>query len=93
MKKRILATLLTLAIVLSLVPGAFAKTNPTGQTVGTVLFYVSNAQDEQILVSQIPVATLEADMTAGLIDDTVHNYSLLDKFTTTVHQEAQGCFN
>jgi hypothetical protein len=90
MKQRILATILTFAIVVSLVPLAFAKTNPTGQTVGTVLFYVANAQGEQILVSQIPVAMLEADMTAGLIDDTVHNYSLLDKFTTTVHQEAQG---
>jgi hypothetical protein len=88
--KKLTALILTLSIILSLIPGAFAKTNPTGQTVGNVLFYVANAQGEQILVSQIPVATLEADMTAGLIDDTVHNYSLLDKFTTTVHQEAQG---
>jgi hypothetical protein len=91
--KKLLTAILTLSIILSLVPGAFAKTNPTGQTVGTVLFYVTNVKGEQILVSQIPVTTLETDMTAGLIDDTVHNYSLLDKFTTTVHQEAQGCFN
>jgi hypothetical protein len=33
---------------------------------------------------------MEADMQAGLIDTTNHNYSLLDKFTTTLHQEAQG---
>jgi hypothetical protein len=33
---------------------------------------------------------MEADMKAGRIDTTVHNYSLLDRYVTTVHQEAQG---
>ncbi len=69
---------------------AAAKTTAAGQTVGTVLFYVKNSAGEQILVSQIPVSEMEADMEAGLIDDTNHNYSVLDRYVTTVHQEAQG---
>ncbi|MDR0916849.1 MAG: S-layer homology domain-containing protein [Oscillospiraceae bacterium] len=90
MKKRIIVILLAVVLAFALVPSALAKTNPAGQTVGNVLFYVTNSRGEQILVSQIPVATMEADMKAGKIDTTVHNYSLLDKFTTTLHQEAQG---
>jgi hypothetical protein len=41
MKKRILAAILTLAIVISLVPSALAKTIPAGQHVDNVLFYVN----------------------------------------------------
>jgi hypothetical protein len=90
MKNRILATILTLAIVVSLAPSAFAKTSFAGQTVGNVLFYITNAKGEQILVSQLPVSQMETVMLAGLIDDVNHNYSLLDKFTTTLHQEGKG---
>lgn len=70
--------------------GASAKTIPAGQTVGTVLFYITNSAGERILVSQIPVGEMESDMAAGMIDDTNHNYSLLDRYVTTVHQEAEG---
>jgi hypothetical protein len=90
MKKRILAIVLALTLILALIPSAMAKTVPAGQTVGTVLFYVTNAQGEDILVSQIPVSEMESDLAAGKIDDTLHNYSILDKFVTVVHQEAQG---
>jgi hypothetical protein len=85
-------TAIALAVFISsyLVPAAEAKTTPNGQTVGSVLFYVTDSAGEQVLVSQLPVAMLEADMEAGLIDATLHNYSLLDRYTTTVHQEAQG---
>ena len=69
---------------------ASAKTIPQGQTVGDVLFYITNAGGERILVSEIPVTEMEADMEAGLIDDTLHNYSLLDRYVTTLHQEAEG---
>lgn len=86
-----LAFLLTLALSLSLLGlGAAAKTSPAGQTVGTVLFYVRNSAGEDVLVSRIPVSQMEMDMQAGLIDKTVHNYSVLDRYVTTVHQEAQG---
>jgi hypothetical protein len=87
--RNILSLLLALAIFAAAVPAA-AKTTPAGETVGTVLFYVENGAGEQILVSQIPVSEMEADMKAGKIDGTVHNYSLLDRFVTTLHQEAQG---
>jgi hypothetical protein len=90
MKKRVIALLLALVLATALMPFASAKTTPAGQTVGNVLFYVVNAKGEEILISQIPVSTMEADMAAGKIDATNHNYSLLDKFTTTLHQEAQG---
>lgn len=80
---------LTLALTLP-VSTASAKTMPSGQTVGDVLFYITNAAGERILVSEIPVSEMEADMEAGLIDDTLHNYSLLDRYITTLHQEAQG---
>ncbi|MDR1328454.1 MAG: S-layer homology domain-containing protein [Oscillospiraceae bacterium] len=78
-----------LLFALTALPAA-AKTTPAGETVGTVLFYITGSGGEEILVSQIPVAEMEADMKAGKLDETVHNYSLLDRFVTTLHQEAQG---
>ncbi|MDR1246980.1 MAG: S-layer homology domain-containing protein [Clostridiales Family XIII bacterium] len=69
---------------------ASAKTIPAGQTVGTVLFYVTNSGGEEILASHIAVSEMEADMKAGKISTQNHNYSLLDRFVTTLHQEAQG---
>ena len=90
MKKRVLTFLLAFVLAIALVPGAEAKTTPSGQTVGTVLFYITNAKGEEILVSHVAVSEMEADMAAGRIDDTLHNYSLLDRFVTTLHQEAQG---
>lgn len=89
--RRVTALALTLALVLpAFCVSASAKTNPAGQTVGTVLFYVENSAGDEVLVSHITVAEMEADMQAGLIDTTNHNYSVLDRFVTTVHQEAQG---
>ena len=82
-----LALICLMAAAAQPVPG---KTIPAGQTVGNVLFYITNAKGEEILVSQIPVSEMEADMAAGKIDSTLHNYSLLDRFVTTLHQEAQG---
>ena len=93
-KKKLVSTLLTAALTLTVfsVPAAeaSAKTTPSGQTVDTVLFYVENQKGEQILASQIPVSEMASDMAAGRIDRAVHNYSLLDRYVTTVHQEAQG---
>jgi hypothetical protein len=80
---------LTLALSLGALP-ASAKTVANGQTVDTVLFYVKNAAGEDILLSHISVAEMEADLTAGALDDTVHNYAVLDRYVTPVHQEAQG---
>lgn len=89
--RKYLAVILALALSLALFTiGAAAKTNPAGQTVGTVLFYARNSAGEDVLVAQIPVSEMEDDMQAGLIDTTVHNYSVLDRYVTTVHQEAQG---
>ena len=89
--KRTLSFFLAILLIAALcVIPASAKTIPAGQTVGTVLFYVVNRAGEEVLVSHIPVSEMEADMRAGLIDDTNHNYSVLDRYVTTVHQEAQG---
>ena len=89
--RRLAALGLTLALALSaLRPPASAKTNPDGQTVGTVLFYLKNQEGEEILASQIPVSEMEADMQAGRISTVNYNYSILDRYVTTVHQEAQG---
>lgn len=90
MKKRILSLALVMVMVLLMAPAALAKTTAAGQTVDVVLFYITNDKGEEILVSQIPVSEMEADMKAGEINTTVHNYSILDRFVTTVHQEAQG---
>jgi hypothetical protein len=90
MKKFFLAVLFAAISAVLLAVPAFAKTTSAGQTVGAVLFYTVNARGDEILVSKIPVSEMEADMKAGRIDDTLHNYSLLDKFVTTLHQEAQG---
>ncbi len=90
MKKRVFSLVLALSLALSLCCTAQAKTNPAGQTVDTTLFYVQNRAGEDILVSHVSVAEMEADMQAGKIDSTNHNYSILDRYVTTVHQEAQG---
>jgi len=90
MKKKLLSAALLFVFILSILPAAYAKTSPAGQTVDQVLFYITNSNGEEILVSQIPVTEMEADLKAGKIDATVHNYSLLDRYVTTLHQEAQG---
>ena len=89
--KKLAACVLALALVLPVFrTGTAAKTNPAGQTVGTVLFYVRNSESENVLISQIPISEMEADRRAGRIDTTLHNYSVLDRYVTTVHQEAEG---
>ena len=91
MKKRILSLILAVILCASvLIIPASAKTIPDGQTVGTVLFYVKNANNEKILVSQIDVSQIDADLKSGKIDNTVYNYSVLDHYITTLHQECQG---
>lgn len=93
MKKKMISTILAAVMSLSVcvVPaGVSAKTTPSGQTVNTALFYVENASGERILASQISVKDLESDLESGKIDKTVHNYSLLDRYVTPIHQEAQG---
>lgn len=90
MRRKLLGALLSLALLLSLVPAAQAKTVPTGQTVGTVLFYVTDKAGDRVLVSQIPVPEMVSDLKAGKVDSTLHNYSILDRYVTTVHQEAEG---
>ncbi|MDR1572505.1 MAG: S-layer homology domain-containing protein [Clostridiales Family XIII bacterium] len=91
MLRKLISALLAAALALGLSAVAVpAKTIPAGQTVGTVLFYITNAQGQEILVSGIAVSEMEADMKAGKIDTANHNYSLLDKYVTTLHQEAQG---
>ncbi|MBR5207377.1 MAG: S-layer homology domain-containing protein, partial [Erysipelotrichaceae bacterium] len=85
------ALLLAVIMMLSVMSiSVSAKTVNAGQTVGTVLFYVKNSNGEQVLVAEIPVSEMEKDMQAGKINSTNYNYSLLDRYTTTVHQEAQG---
>ncbi|MDR0445463.1 MAG: S-layer homology domain-containing protein [Oscillospiraceae bacterium] len=90
MKKLVSAILVAVLTLALLTLPASAKTVPAGQTVGNVLFYASTAKGGDILVAQIPVSEMERDMQDGKIDDTLHNYSILDRFVTTVHQEAQG---
>lgn len=80
------------AVMLIILTGspAAAKTHPDGQTVNTTFFYVINDKGQRILVSQIPVSRMETDMARGILDSKLHNYSVLDRYVTTVHQEAQG---
>lgn len=89
--KRILTLLLALTLTLTIgVAGAQAKTTSLGQTVDMTLFYIRSAAGEDVLVAHVPVSEMEADLAAGRIDGTNHNYSLLDRYVTPVHQEAQG---
>lgn len=90
MKRRLLGALLSAAMLLGLTPVVQAKTVPAGQTVGTALFYITNKAGEQMLVSQISVSEMVSDLKAGKIDSALHNYSILDRYVTTVHQEAEG---
>ena len=58
MKKRMICLILAVAMAMVIVPSASAKTTPAGETVGNVLFYVTNSRGEEILVSQIPVSEM-----------------------------------
>ncbi len=84
-----LALSLAMAAGISVAPAA-AKTTAGDQRVETAFFYVTNAAGQDILVSQLPVAAMEQDLENGMMDNTLHNYSLLDSYVTPVHQEAQG---
>ena len=90
MKKRMLSLALALFLVISMIPAAQAKTTPGSETVNTALFYITNDKGEDILVSHMPISGMDADMKAGKIGNAVHNYSMLDRYVTPVHQEAQG---
>lgn len=94
MKKKIISLILTVSMVAGLTAfstvGVSAKSNAGNQTVGTVLTYVKNSSGQEVLMSHIKVEQMVEDLKANKIDTTVHNYSLLDKYVTTVHQEAQG---
>ena len=59
-------------------------------TVDTVLFYVKNSDGEDILVSHISVSEMIGDIAHGAVSNENHNYSTLDRYVTTVHQEGQG---
>ena len=90
MKKLVSTILLTALSLSALCVPASAKTQPNGQTVDMVLFWVTNSAGEDVLVSHTKVSEMEADMQAGKISAVNHNYSVLDKYVTTLHQEAQG---
>jgi len=90
MKKLISIILAAVMCVSALIIPASAKTIAAGQTVDTVLLYAENKAGERVLVSHVRVSDMEADLKAGKISDLNHNYSVLDRYVTTVHQEAQG---
>ena len=90
MKRRIFCIALIFALILAVMPAASAKTTPNDQTVETVFFYATNSDGQQVLVSQLPVADMAADLDAGRINNELHNYVTLDHYITPVHQEAQG---
>lgn len=81
----IAAVMIAVLLPVMAVPAA-AKTVANGETVNTVLFYAKDQTGERVLVSQIPVTTLAEENR----DLSVHNYSLLDRYVTTLHQEATG---
>ena len=62
MKKTVTCLVLALLLIVLVAVPAVAKTTPAGETVGNVLFYITNSNGEEILVSQIPVSEMEADM-------------------------------
>lgn len=91
MKKRILPIMLVFTLAFSVLGvGVYAKTSPGSQTVDTVLFYVKNNEGDNVLVSHFSISDMEEDLKAGRISSENHNYSILDKYVTTIHQEAQG---
>jgi uncharacterized repeat protein (TIGR02543 family) len=87
-------------LVLALAVGSFCFSGETAEAKGSlspgdcvknVLVYAVNSQGQQVLVSQLNVS----DMLDYLNDNfesygKVHNYSILDRLVTPVHQEAQG---
>lgn len=90
--KRMLWSVLALALIFcAAAMPAWAKTDPGNQTVSSVLFYVNNEQGDQVLVSHMTVEEMARDLQAGVFGGSVlHNYSLLDRYVTTVHQEGRG---
>lgn len=59
--------------------------------VKNILVYVENSDGDEVLIAQLDVSEMLDYLNANLETyGKVHNYSVLDKYVTPVHQEAQG---
>jgi hypothetical protein len=62
-----------------------------GDTVKNVLIYAKDSEDNDVLLSQLNVEEMLGYLNQHISEiGKVHNYSILDTYPTTVHQEAQG---
>lgn len=96
LNRKILALLLMLFLVSGMLcfgsPPVHAKGSLSpDDCVKNVLIYAKNSAGDEVLVSQLNVSDMLDYLNDNL--DTygkVHNYSILDRYVTPVHQEAQG---
>ncbi|MCD7948113.1 MAG: C39 family peptidase [Oscillospiraceae bacterium] len=93
--KRFLCLLLAAAMVLPAMTHfekteAFDGTVPNGQTVGSVLLYMTDGNGDQVLAAQVSLEELYGMLLADESSFPVYNYSAIDAYKTPVHQEARG---
>ena len=94
--RKIIAILLALLLVVGVLCFGSSRAEAKGSLspgdyVKNILVYVKNSAGDEVLIAQLNVS----DMLTYLNDNIetygkVRNYSILDKYVTPVHQEAQG---
>lgn len=96
LNRKMLALLLMLFLVSGMLhfgsPPVYAKGSLSpDDCVKNVLIYAKNSAGDEVLVSQLNVSAMLDYLNANFEDyGKVHNYSVLDRYVTPVHQEAQG---
>lgn len=94
--RKILAIFLTLFLFAGMFcfdsPLVYAKGSLSPDDyVKNVLIYAKNSNGDEVLIAQLDVSEMLEYLNANLETyGKVHNYSILDKYVTPVHQEAQG---
>ena len=99
-RKKKTARLISFMLAFSLTIGTFCLNGSTteakgslssGDCVKNVLVYVENSAGQQVLAAQLSVNDMVNYLNSNVTTcGAVHNYSVLDKYVTPVHQEAQG---
>ena len=96
LNRKMLALLLMLFLVSGMlcfgIPPVYAKGSLSpDDCVKNVLIYAKNSAGDEVLVSQLNVSAMLDYLNANFEDyGKVHNYSVLDRYVTPMHQEAQG---
>ena len=94
--RKLFCFLLAFLMVIPVLPGGLMRTEAKGSlaegdSVKTIFLYGVDQNGEQMLLAQLSVSEMLTYLNDHFDEiGQVHNYSVIDRYPTTVHQEAQG---